>query len=438
MDIVLPDSINESRVYFTELDRVTYSQVAWTKEDIEEIIRNLERKIKLLALTKGHVVIAASHLLESELAHEILLNHPRLFSEGVIVPALRSEFTGFESYLESKLASEKQAALYTGESVREMAHMLDSNVSLAVKWDVNQTAGWFRERLIADMSDERSLLRLCLRERGSVIPPTMVSHISEVPRLGRPDVYSAAKATGDKNLWHIVSQYADFLYYLSGARAVSSEGVLPQENLMDYSLSDLAGGRTHLPEIHVFFKIFIDIVKTGVNTHFPLDVLDVLQIEDVLDLHALAVEKRFVEKYNLIQRKTKDGLAIHDPERLVLLMDELEQFEHQLHGEYGKAIEREMPRYAKNIKKSRVAKVLNSTARLVIPAWGTVTDMKDMVISGIEYAGMDNIVQKTHQRIERLIKVFERFVDGTSLEEKPVLLDFVNGIKERYIRRISG
>jgi hypothetical protein len=60
--------MDRSTVYFTEFDRVTYSQVAWAADEVEAIRRNMERKLKLVALTKGHVVIAASHLLESELA----------------------------------------------------------------------------------------------------------------------------------------------------------------------------------------------------------------------------------------------------------------------------------------------------------------------------------------------------------------------------------
>ena len=92
---ILPDTIQASRVYFTEFDRTTYSQVAWTVSEVETIRRNLERKVKLLALIKGHVVIASSHLLESELAHETFLDHPRLFSDGVILPALRSGVSRF-------------------------------------------------------------------------------------------------------------------------------------------------------------------------------------------------------------------------------------------------------------------------------------------------------------------------------------------------------
>ena len=65
MKFVSRDSITLSRVYFTEFDRVTYSQVAWTAADVEAIRCNTECKLKLVALIKGLVVIAASHLVDS-------------------------------------------------------------------------------------------------------------------------------------------------------------------------------------------------------------------------------------------------------------------------------------------------------------------------------------------------------------------------------------
>jgi len=261
MKLVSPESIKTSRVYFTEFDRITYSQVAWSSDDVECIRRNMERKLKLLALIKGHVVIAASHLLESELAQEVLFRHPRLFAEEVVVPALRSEFTGFEQFLDAKISEGKEADQYKGLSRREMAQMLDSQVALAVQWDVHQTSGWFKQRMLSDLQDEHSLLCSCLRTANVLVPRSLSSQIREAPSLSRQDVYLLAKSTQNKTLWDLLCNYADFVYYLSGARAVRSEGILPQENLMDFSLSDMANGRTHLSETEVFFKIFIDLVK---------------------------------------------------------------------------------------------------------------------------------------------------------------------------------
>jgi hypothetical protein len=50
----------------------------------------LERRIKLLALIKDHVIIPASHLLESELAREFLYANPAIVERGVLVAAMQA------------------------------------------------------------------------------------------------------------------------------------------------------------------------------------------------------------------------------------------------------------------------------------------------------------------------------------------------------------
>jgi hypothetical protein len=438
MKLVSPESLHTNRVYFTEFDRITYSQVAWSSSDVEAIILNLERKLKLLALTKGQVVIAASHLLESELAREVLLPHPKLFSKGIVVPALRSEFTGFEDFLDAKLSEGKEASMYEGAERREAARVLDEQVAVAAIWNVGETAGRFRERLIAEIEDEQSLLRSCLREAGVVVPGTLTTQIAAVPSLSRQDVYNLAKQTGDKALWQVLCEYADFVYYLTGAVAVRSEGVLPQENLMDFSLSDLAGGRTHLSETEVFFKIFVDLVKAATHTLFPVDLLDCLSMDEVLDLHSVAVAERFVTKYNQIQQKVKDGLTVHDPERLVLLMEELEEFEQQLHTTYGAAISAEMPAQARATKGGQAARFLNSTASLLVPAWGMVTGLKDMIVSGLELAGYGEVAKRVGDRISSKLRAWHSLLDTGGLSGKPVLLGFVRRLQERYTDIVLG
>lgn len=432
MKIIDHMSMRASRVYFTEFDRVTYSQVAWTENDIEEILTNMERKLKLVSMIKGHVVIAASHLLESELAIETLLQNPRLFSDGVIVPALRSEYAGFEDFLDSKLAEGREAAQYEGSERREMAQMLDSHVSMAVRWEADKASAWFKERLLSDIGNDGSLLGASIRKCGAAVTPKLISTIREKPLLSRGDVYIAAKETGDKNLWHILSEYADFIYYLSGARAVGSEGVLPQENMVDFSLVDLSGGHTNLSDMAVFFKLFVDIVKEATNTHFPVDFLDALTVEDILDLHALAVESRFVDKYNLIQERTKQGLEISDPDRLVLLMEELEQYERDLHSEFAAAVRREMPRYQRDARNLKNANFMNATANLIVPAWGAVTGAKEILVSGLEAAGLDGIVGRARKGITGRLDALANLIDRTAIEDKPVLLNFVKHMQRRY------
>ena len=126
MDQTKPNRLNPHRVYFTQFDRTTYSQVAWTSNEVEEIKQNLIRNLKLLTLTKGHIVIAASHLLESELAREVILPYPELIAKRIIVPALRDDFVSCASFLDAKQESDSpgEATLYKGNQQREVAQFI--------------------------------------------------------------------------------------------------------------------------------------------------------------------------------------------------------------------------------------------------------------------------------------------------------------------------
>jgi hypothetical protein len=75
--------------------------------------------------------------------------------------------------------------------------------------------------------------------------------IQKVKDFNRTDVYKIAKGLGDLKQWELLANYADFVYYLSDALTHKSEGILPQENLIDFSLSDMTGGHTQLTDMVV-------------------------------------------------------------------------------------------------------------------------------------------------------------------------------------------
>ncbi|MDH4035652.1 MAG: hypothetical protein OEV80_17805 [candidate division Zixibacteria bacterium] len=434
-----PGKLNASRVYFTEFDRVTYSQVAWTPSDVEGIKPALIRKLKLLALTKGHVVIAASHLLESELARELLLPHPELFSERIVVPALREEFPTCVDFMESKqhAPSQGEAELYCGADQSEMAQLIDDSAR-PVKWNTAETSTWFKSRLLSDLRNPNSLPGLMLSENGLSVPESMCSELENTASLSRGAVYSASQQCGELTFREIITSYADFLYYLSGARAVDSEGILPQENIVDFRLSDLSGAKTNLSEHEVFFKIFVDLVKTSTSTYFPTDLLDAITVEDSIELHRIAVEASFVEKYNDIQTKTKAGLMMTDPERLVFLMHELEELERELWSEYRNAIYSELPLQHRKLMKRRAAQFIHSVASVIITPYGLVMGTKDILVSGLRLISLDGIASRIESRIEKSLRGLESAVAKTTAGQKPILLQYIDKLKSRYASKMLG
>ena len=433
----LPDELWSSRVYLADFDRITYSQVAWTPEDVDQLIINYERKIKLLLLVKGHIIIPLSHLLESDLAREILGPFPDLFSSDAIVPMLASDASSAQDFLQNKLdmLRESDAEFFRGSEPAEMAGLIDQTAKF-VRWNDEEASQWFCERMLDDLENPQSLLRLTFQHNGFKLPQKTRQRLAKKSNFNRNDVYLAAKALAHPR-WGLLSEYADFLNYLSEALTIKSEGILPQENLLDFSLSDLAGGQTNLSEFEVFTKLFIDTVKAVTSAHFPVDFLDTLSIPDALELHEIAVQSEFIEKYNSIQEMTKACLEILDPERLVLTLTELEFYERELHQQFHAALDRELPFHLREQKALSVMEILHTVATLIIPFYGNVDAAKDIIVSGMSFVDRKDIVSQISNRVSSRIDATEKIIDRRGLEDRPIFLDYVDKLKSRYIDYLS-
>lgn len=304
MKSVTPEDLMDHRVFFTEFDR--YCDPALWVSDRDVIAGIIERKLKLLLITKSHVLAAASQLLESPFAHDILLKHPALLRSGALVSSMKLENPTTTEFLDRKREEdkEKQNSPYHSQIAKELAELIDDE-GTTVRWSLASNSDWFRTRLATDLGDSKSLVRLVLRRKGIITPSALIDAIASEDALSRGDVDRIAARANVSGLRDVLVNYADFIYYLSGARTTNSEGVLPQENLVDFSLSELAGGETNLSEHEVFFKIFIDTVKAKTSTIFPIDFLDSISIEDAIELRNIAMRQEFTEKYNSIQVRTK-------------------------------------------------------------------------------------------------------------------------------------
>jgi len=330
-----------------------------------------------------------------------------------------------------------EADLYSGEGQRDIAQLVDS-AGLIVRWNPGRTSGWFKRRLLQDLRDENSLVRLYLTKHGLSIPQEIYADLERPTTLSRGLVYKATQRHNNVTFREIINGYADFLYYLSGARAVHSEGVLPQENIVDFALPDLQDDRCPLSEHEAFTKIFVDAVKAATSTHFPTDLLDTLTIPDTLHLHQVGIHESFIQKYNAIQEMTKAALEISDPERLVLLMRELVAFEGDLRREFSEAISSELPASLRQLQFGRFATFVHALANLIIYPYGFTVGLKDVVISGLRVLRRDALAADIRGRIDERLGVLRRRAAEALGGEQPALLHFVDELKSEYLRHLRG
>ena len=326
--------------------------------------------------------------------------------------------------------------LYMGVEQQEMAQLIDAS-AMTVRWSPDETSGWFKSRLIADLRDSNSLVSIHLRNKGLSVPEIVCREIEEISSLNRGAIYKSTQRHGNLAFREIVNTYADFLYYLSGAKAVKSEGVLPQENIIDFSFTDLEHKTVSLSEHEIFFKIFIDTVKTATSTHFPIDFLDALSIDEAVELHHIANDEDFIRKYNLIQQRTKEGLTLADPERFVLLMDELLVYEQELHDQYLRVIESELPNRLRQMHAKRTGKAMHSLASLIIAPYGAIAGVKDIIVSGLSSVKANKLPSQISERVRKGVYALEWCI-GEKFENQPIMLRFVDELKRRYAEKMAG
>lgn len=436
MKSVTPDELAAHRAFFTEFDRYGDPSKWATPAERDVLQRQLERKLKIFLITKAHVLVAASQLLESPFAHELIRKHPNLLISGAIISSIKLGHESSSQFLLEKRDEdrEKPRSPYHTTEAFETAQLIDT-IGTSVRWPLSAMSDWFRMRLADDLSDEQSLVRIALRRAGVIPSSSVVAEIRAEEGLSRRAVDRIVAATNDTRFRDIMRLYADFIYYLSGARATRSEGVLPQENLVDYSLGELIGRKTRLSEHEIFFKIFMDIVKARTATVFPDEFLDAISIDDALELRHVAISKKFTAKYNTIQEKTKEALDVEDPEGLVLLLAELDTFENELHDEFEAELDRELPTRAIEERQRASGKVLQAVASIFIPGYGP-DSYKDIVVSGLKWMGRDEAAAAIERKINKGLFACETALESMQLLERQALLDFVDTMKAKYQERM--
>jgi len=435
--LIDPIDLKIPGAYFTGFDHITYSQVAWTSEDVEEIKRNLERKVKLLGLIKGVVIIPTSHLFESKLAQEFIKENPIVLEKGIILPALISKYKNFSDFLFAKREESKEQERYLSADKDEINTLLSNCVDTVVGWNVDLTTKWFKQQLLQDLEEERSVLRFNISAVPLPLIGGVTSRIRELESPSRGEIYNIAKNSGDKILWTRLCDYTDFVYYLSGARAVNSEGILPQENLVDFSIADMVQRKTKLSDYEIFYRIFLRIIKDKTQKFFPIEILDLLTFQDVVELRETLLHSGFVEKYNKLMEKTRERVEITDTDQLILDIDELNQFEHQLHSIFTNTIVTEVYQMKKIDLQKRGLKVLSSLGSL-LTFYGTIESVFQLTVNVLSLFGFNTQIRQAERKIQQNLQRLEKFIDRSSLDKKPLLLKYLSEISKKYSSKLVG
>lgn len=423
MERVNPADFKGPRAYFTDFD---YKIVRF-KYNKKQCRKEVERRLKIILLTKNTVVCAASHLTH-QFAYTLFKDNPILLEENMVIPALRRDKDHVTDYLSR--ASRKSIK-------EEMGNFYIDHVNSVVDWELIPNTTWFRQHLLEAIKDDRSVISRNLNMPSEKVR-TLVDDIENNAILYREKILDHISDWPMREQKHFLN-FVNLVYHMSGARVVNCESTLPQETYIDYSLADFSKRRTMLSDTQIFLKIFFELAFEILYKYtLPVELLDVLTFEDIYYLRKPIKRSSFCEKYDELLRKCiqairkpmpiYDKLAYDIEEPWQILEQISETFEEIFKQELAEFLEKKYRAITKELQKSTLSLGLGIIG--LVPVVGNVADAISLLSSSRDvFVNLTKSLKSKREAADYdlYIKAKEaalrKFIANQSISEKSVLLD---------------
>lgn len=384
MEKINPNDFFGPRAYFTDFDY----KIVKHKYNRENFRRDIERKLKILFLTKNTVVCAASHMTH-KFTFDLFKDNPILLDNEMIIPALRVDKDHIVDYLNG---------MRLKKSLKEnMATFYKDNVKKAVSWELLDNSSWFKENLIKTLNDEKSVIRRNLTNIHPIKISLLIDEIDSQQFLSREFIIENI-SNWPKNEKKIFRNFNNLVYHMSGASVTNCESALPQENYIDYSLADISNHKTTLSEIQIFWKIFLELAfETLLKNNVPIELLDSLNFEDIYYLRKPIEESSFRKRYDELIQKSTQVIEKKNPDDLCYDVEEILKIKENVSSGFKDIFELEIPELLK-VKHIDHARELRKNCLSVgtgltgfIPFLSNAANLAGLAFSGPE------LITNTHQ-----------------------------------------
>ena len=339
------DDIKGAKSYFTGFDNRLLSRMS--KSQKERHIQYVERKLKLQLLTNNNILFGATQLTNTS-TYNFFKKHPALLNQGLLIPTLRSDKFGFED-LFAKKRIKKDIKI-------ERTKYYDENVKYVADWDLFDNSNWFKENFLRELKTDNSVLsrNLINVEKGKL--DTLVASIEKSQVLSREVINQNIKGLSTKERKAVLN-FRELLYHISGARIMECESLIPQEELIDYSLTDLQNRETVLNEYQIFNKLFLSLAAESLKLKIAkIDLFDYLDFHDIIIIRQIIDNNNFRENYREFLRLVIDGFKKDDPNEILLSHIEIMRLQQKLKHEFKDKIDIEIQEFLKKMRKKRKLK----------------------------------------------------------------------------------
>jgi hypothetical protein len=327
-------NLTGANAYFTNFD----NRIVSTTTNVEGLKKSVERTLKVLLLTKNNVVCAASHL-TNDFTYQLLSENKILLEKQLIIPAFRADKTEISELFISKKIKESKRKKYID--------FYKDNVSKTVLWELLPNSNWFRDTFVQGLKTKGSVIQKNLKSLTDKQLSLLIEEVSQKEVLDR-DTIDVLSKDFDNETRLILRNYRELVYHMSGARVVNSESTLPQENYIDYSLTDFRNRNIQLSELQVFWKIFIELLYEALNKpKLSEELLDILSFEDIANIRQPILETNFVENYNNFYKVAVSSISKKNENDILFDLKELMKIKYNLEDSFKEVFEKELKSYFK-------------------------------------------------------------------------------------------
>jgi len=348
----LPSNLIGPRTYFSLIDKNNIKQA----KNWPEYKSELDQVLKILLLTKDTIVIAGSSLC-NDMAFDYFSEQDKasLFKNGIIKPAIRSQFSNFSEVFNDRIKHKKE------NLSDEINQFFTENISEIVPWNLYDNSNWYKNQIAEQVNNTDSVLRTNLRNIDKISEKRFVellsNEFSELEKtknyFDRDKISKDVQIKFDGESRTAITQFLDLLYYISGSRVVNCENYVPQENLIYYSHATMNFGNKIISDKSVFYNIITQIILSDVyDNTFPIDIIKNISFKDIITLRDSnkTKSKLFREKYEECLKVAQNIQTIQDKDTLLLSLNELSLLSAEIKTQFRESITDELATFRSKMK----------------------------------------------------------------------------------------
>ncbi|MCD4679070.1 MAG: hypothetical protein K8S00_01660 [Bacteroidales bacterium] len=350
----------------------------------------------------------------------------------MLIPALRNDKNGFDDLFGNKRIRK--------EVRKKRVEFYNSNIKYTANWDLIDNSKWFKQNFISELQTQNSVLRSNIKSISQPELSKLIQKIEETESLSREVIESNIKQF-KLNERKSILNFRELLYHISGARVMDCESLIPQEEYIDYSLTDIEKRNTILSEYQIFNKLFLALAAESIKLKITkLDLFDYLEFEDILIIRQIIDNNNFRSHYQSFLRIIIEGFHKEKPDEILYNHQEIIRLQQILRSEFKDKIDNELDDFLAKMEKKRKLKsglalgkgtvsIALGIASFIDPLYtlvGIVKDSPSTIVNITDLSSSKTELDRKKNYVEMRKNLLSKILDRKDFRDETILLDMVS------------